>query len=96
VNDTIAALIGFIAGVTLILALVIYFRVVQLQRYVYLILQCLNIDPTKPPVLSVRVKELARDPARKIEAIKAFREETGAGLAEAKNVIEHYISTLDR
>ena len=45
-----------------------------------------------PP--SDRVKEIARDPARKIEAIKAYREETGAGLAEAKDAIEAYINSL--
>ena len=45
-----------------------------------------------PP--SDRVKEIARDPARKIEAIKIYREETGAGLAEAKETVETYISSL--
>jgi hypothetical protein len=44
--------------------------------------------------LSERVKELARDPGRKIEAIKAYREETGAGLAEAKEAVEAYLGTL--
>jgi hypothetical protein len=44
--------------------------------------------PTRP--LSDRVKELAGDPARKIEAIKAYREETGAGLAEAKQAVEAF------
>lgn len=44
--------------------------------------------------LSNHVKELARDPARKIEAIKAHRDETGAGLAEAKQAVEDYIRTL--
>jgi hypothetical protein len=45
-----------------------------------------------PP--SDRVKEIARDPARKIEAIKAYRAETGAGLAEAKEMVEAYIDSL--
>jgi ribosomal protein L7/L12 len=40
------------------------------------------------PSLSQRVKDIARDPSHKIAAIKAYREETGAGLAEAKNAIE--------
>jgi ribosomal protein L7/L12 len=30
-------------------------------------------------------------PARKIAAIKAYREETGAGLADAKRAVEEYI-----
>jgi len=40
--------------------------------------------------LSDRVKEIARDSARKVEAIKVHREESGAGLAEAKEAIEAY------
>ena len=43
--------------------------------------------------LSDRVKQLAGDPARKIEAIQAYREETGAGLAEAKEAIETFINS---
>jgi hypothetical protein len=43
--------------------------------------------------LSDRVKEIARDPARKIEAINIYRKETGAGLAEAKEVVEAYINS---
>ena len=42
-----------------------------------------------PP--SDRVKEIARDPARKIEAIKVYREETGASLADAKAAVEAFI-----
>ena len=45
----------------------------------------------KPP-LSDRVKQLASEPATKIEAIKVYREETGAGLAEAKEVVEAFIN----
>jgi ribosomal protein L7/L12 len=37
---------------------------------------------------SDRVKELARDPKAKIEAIKAYREQTGLGLKEAKKVVD--------
>lgn len=55
-----------------------------------------GIDPDQPiprPPLSDRVKELARDPARKIEAIKVYREETGAGLAEAKEAVEAFTAS---
>jgi hypothetical protein len=57
-----------------------------------------GIDPdqpltTQPP--SDRVKQLARDPARKIEAIKVYREETGAGLAEAKLAVESFANSRD-
>ena len=38
------------------------------------------------------LEELAADPRRKIEAIKVYREETGAGLAEAKEAVEAFIN----
>jgi hypothetical protein len=47
--------------------------------------------PTQP--LSDRVKQLASDPSRKIEAIKVYREETGAGLAEAKEAVEAHFKS---
>ncbi|MCV2359719.1 MULTISPECIES: ribosomal protein L7/L12 [Roseateles] len=37
---------------------------------------------------SDEVKALAKDPKAKIAAIKAYREQTGLGLKEAKDVIE--------
>ena len=43
--------------------------------------------------MSQRVKDIAGDPARKIEAIKAYREETGAGLKDAKDAIENWIAS---
>ena len=52
-----------------------------------------GIDPDRPiqrHPLSERAKQLASDPARKIEAIKVYREETGASLAEAKEAVEAY------
>ena len=53
-----------------------------------------GLDRRKGVPPSDRVKEIARDPARKIEAIKVYREETGAGLAEAKDMVESYINSL--
>ncbi len=45
--------------------------------------------PQKPaPPPSERVRAIAQDPKRKIEAIKLYREETGAGLKEAKEAVE--------
>jgi hypothetical protein len=96
VDNIAVGLIGFVSGITLVLVLITYNKLVYVQRHVLLILRHLNIDPTKLPELSDRVKELARDPARKIAAIKALRDETGAGLAEAKDAVESYIRTLDR
>jgi hypothetical protein len=57
-----------------------------------------GIDPdrllaTQP--LSDRVKELARDPAKKIQAIKIYREETGASLAAAKRAVESFADSKD-
>jgi ribosomal protein L7/L12 len=46
-------------------------------------------EPPKPP--SERVMLLAADPSQKIEAIKAYREETGCGLKEAKDAVEYYM-----
>jgi ribosomal protein L7/L12 len=48
--------------------------------------------PTPPPSgLSPQVELLARDPDRKIAAIKLYREEhPGTGLAEAKLIIEEF------
>jgi hypothetical protein len=51
-------------------------------------------EPTPHLPLSERAKELAADPRRKIDAIKIYREETGAGLAEAKDAVEAYQQQL--
>jgi hypothetical protein len=64
-------------------------RLNRLERKVDMLLRQFNIDPV--PQLSDRVKEIARDPTKKIYAIKAYREETGAGLLEAKLAIEEYL-----
>jgi hypothetical protein len=70
--------------------------VARVDRKLNLILQQLNISFDEFAVLSDRVKELARDPSRKIEAIKVYRQETGAGLAEAKEMVEAFINSLQR
>ena len=64
----------------------------RVERRLNLLLRHFNIDPAPGSPLSDRVKGLANDPARKIEAIKAHREETGAGLAEAKAAVEAYMN----
>jgi len=70
--------------------------VARVDRKLNLLLKQMNITFDEFAVLSDRVKELARDPNRKIEAIKVYREETGAGLAEAKDTIEAFIHSLQR
>ena len=66
-------------------------RLKQLDRRLSLILKHLNIDPLAEVQLSERVQALARDPSRKVEALKAYRQETGAGLREAKEAIEAFL-----
>jgi hypothetical protein len=46
-------------------------------------------DPNPPITDEVRV--LARTPGAKIAAIKAYRQQTGAGLKEAKEAVERLI-----
>ena len=45
-----------------------------------------NLDMVLEP--SEKVKKLAKEPGSKIAAIKAYREQSGVGLKEAKEVIE--------
>lgn len=52
------------------------------------------LDPNQQG-LSERVKQLAVDPRRKIEAIKVLRQETGLGLKDAKDVIESFAAMRD-
>lgn len=42
--------------------------------------------------LSDRVQQLANDPSTKIEAIKAYMDETSASLAEAKGAIDEFLN----
>lgn len=66
-------------------------RVGRIERKLNALLRHHGVDPTRGLPLSDRVEQLADDPARKIEAIKVYREETGEGLAEAKEAVEAYI-----
>jgi hypothetical protein len=53
------------------------------------LLRHLNVDPmTAPGPPSDRVKELAADPKRRIDAIRLYRSETGADLRQAKAIVE--------
>jgi ribosomal protein L7/L12 len=65
-------------------------RIQSIERKLNALLAHHGVNPTQGLALSDRVKELAADPRRKIEAIKVYREETGAGLAESKEAIEAY------
>jgi hypothetical protein len=70
-------------------------RLRRLEAKVDLILAHLGLEyagPTAAGGLSDEVKALADDPARKIQAIKLHREQTGVGLAEAKAAVEAYMA----
>jgi ribosomal protein L7/L12 len=66
-------------------------RLIRVERKLNLVLGNAGIELPQGQPLSDRVKEIAREPGRKIEAIKVYREETGVGLAEAKQAVEEYI-----
>jgi hypothetical protein len=71
-------------------------RLRRLEAKVDLLLRQFGLeykDPTTPGGLSEEVKVLAEDPARKIEAIRVHREQTGLGLKEAKDAVESYMAS---
>jgi ribosomal protein L7/L12 len=70
--------------------------VARLDRKLNLLLKQMNVPYEKAFGLSERVKELARDPSKKINAIKVYREETGAGLKESKEAVEAWIESMQR
>ena len=60
----------------------------EMERKLNLVLTHLGIDPNVQVAPSSHVMSLAADPRQRIEAIKAYREQTGAGLKEAVAVID--------
>jgi hypothetical protein len=68
-------------------------RIARIERKLNLLIRHSGIDPLQGLPVSDRVKEIASDPARKIEAIKVYSEETGAGLKEAKDAVEAFINS---
>jgi ribosomal protein L7/L12 len=67
-------------------------RVQELERKINLVLSHLGIDPTAEVAPSSHVVSLASDPRQRIAAIKAYREQTGAGIREAKAVIDKLVA----
>ncbi|PZO40012.1 MAG: hypothetical protein DCF19_12535 [Pseudanabaena frigida] len=63
----------------------------RIELSLSLILNRMEIEV--PSQLSDRVKQLALDPNRKIDAIKLCREETQMGLKEAKEAVEAFIES---
>lgn len=91
---TIGILILSTLGVVETRAAMLGSRIKRLEKKLDLVLRALNIEPDSCDDLSEAVKEIARDPNRKIEAIKAYREETGASLVEAKEAVENFQAGL--
>ncbi|HEY3784627.1 MAG TPA: hypothetical protein VGL55_05055 [Steroidobacteraceae bacterium] len=60
-----------------------------------LLLPQAGIDPSRPTEPFERVKTLAQQPAQRIEAIRAYRQETGAELRTAVAVIDSLKSSVD-
>jgi hypothetical protein len=68
-------------------------RIGRIERKLNLLIRHSGIDSLQGMPVSERVKQIASDPARKIEAIKVYREETGASLKEAKDAVEAFINS---
>jgi hypothetical protein len=63
-------------------------RLRSMEQTLSALLRHFNIDLTATVPPSDRVKALAADPARKIEAMRLYRQETGADLRAAMTVVE--------
>jgi ribosomal protein L7/L12 len=68
-------------------------RIQELERKLHLVLTHLGIDPTAQVPPSSQVMSLAADPRKRIQAIKAYREQTGAGIKEAKEVVDKIVAS---
>ncbi len=64
-------------------------RLERVEGKVDLIMTNLGLAYTPPP--KAPWQEIAANPARRTDAIKAYREEHGVGLAEAKVAVEEYM-----
>jgi ribosomal protein L7/L12 len=68
-------------------------RLKALEQQMSALTRHLGLAPPVTYTPSERVKQLAADPKKKIQAIKVFREESGLGLREAKTIIEELIAS---
>ena len=67
-------------------------RLRQVERKLNVIMQKLGLDPNAFVEPSAEVVALSTDPSRKIEAIRLYRAQAGAGLAEANQVISRLMA----
>ena len=65
-------------------------RLLRIERKLDLIMLSLGLQYTQPA--EENWQALANDPARKIAAIKAYREQHGVGLKDAKDAVERYVA----
>jgi ribosomal protein L7/L12 len=63
-------------------------RLHEVERKLNLVLAHLGIDPMAQIIPSGHVISLATDPRQRIAAIRAYRQQSGAGLKEAVAVID--------
>ena len=62
-------------------------------KFLYERLNISYVDPNSDPLISPQIQEALRR-GNKIEAIKIYREQTGVGLAEAKQAVDNLASRL--
>src|SRR5689334_9627367 len=67
-------------------------RLRQVERKLNVIMQKLGLDPNAFVEPSAEVVALSSDPTRKIEAIRLYRAQTGAGLSEANQVVSRLMA----
>ncbi len=70
-------------------------RFARIERKLDTLLKHHGLDPAQCDILSDDVKKLA-DEGKKIPAIKLHRQETGLGLADAKDDVENYLEQKTR
>jgi hypothetical protein len=63
-------------------------RLKSVEQKLNLLLEKFGLDPSASVAPSLTVRNLARDPSRRIEAIREYRRETGADLEEAMRVVD--------
>jgi ribosomal protein L7/L12 len=66
-------------------------RLIRLENKLDMLLRHFGTDPETATGLSAEVRRLAGE-GKKIEAIKVHREQTGAGLKDAKDAVEAYMA----
>ncbi len=65
-------------------------RLLRIEQKLDLIMMHLGLKYVPPA--EENWQALANDPARKIAAIKAYREQHGVGLKDAKDAVERYVA----